>query len=282
MRETENLPPFPPLQQAGRGREFNQYSIDDHREVVYSYLFEGLSHRALDREILGLDPAYSRGFQSMSILHFLGLVDSHKHFFAGISLDDALTILRPYTTEEAYLLIYSYLMDKEGIYEEPFEAEYGVAELDASYWVSQYLKGVDDPFQIERRLDLLPASSQEFRYGTNRYYVSSPALKVALKCRYDFYCQVCLTRIYRPRWVQTLSKKEQWKHLNADVHHILPLSQGGSDLLENMLCLCPNCHRRFHTQEHLLKKAESSLVVFNQITGKKTPLTIKHAVQLLS
>jgi len=51
--------------------------------------------------------------------------------------------------------------------------------------------------------------------------------------------------------------------------------------LENMLCLCPNCHRRFHTQEHLLKKAESTLVVFNQITGKKTPLTIKHAVQLL-
>lgn len=280
MRESGILPSFPPLRQAGRGREYNQYSLDDHREVVYNYLFKGLSHRALDRDVLGLDPLYSRGFQSMSILHFLGLVDTHKHFFEGWSIDEALAALKPYTHEEAYLLIYSYLLDKAQIYQEDRESEYGVAELDARYWVSQYLKGADDPEQIETRLGYLPASSQEFRYGTSRYYVSSPSLKEALKCKYDFYCQVCHTRIYRPKWVRTLPIKEQWKHLNADVHHIEPLSQGGSDLLENMLCLCPNCHRRFHTQEHILKKAQTHIFVFNQITREHFPLTIKHAVRL--
>lgn len=274
------LPGFPPLQPTGRGREFNQYTIDEHREVVYHYLFNGLSHRALDKEILGLDPAYSRGFQSMNILHFLGLWDYHKHFFEGCPIDDALATLKPYTHEEAYLLIYSYLLDKAQIYSEDRQADYGVAELDAKYWVSQFLKDVDDRRQIESRLDFVPTSSQEFRYRSGNYYVSSPTLKEVLKCRYDFYCQVCHTRIYRPKWVQTLPIKEQWKHLNADVHHIQSLAKGGSDLMENMLCLCPNCHRRFHTQEHILEKREGHLFTFNQISQEHAPLTVRHAILL--
>lgn len=280
MNWQRDLPSFPPLQPTGRGREFNQYSLSDHREVVYHYLFNGLSHRALDRDILGLDPSYSRGYQSWSILRFLGLLDEHKHFFEGCPIDDALRTLKPYTNEEAYLLIYSYLLDKAEMYQEDRQAEYGVAELDARYWVNQFLKDVHDRTQIDDRLGFIPASSQEFRYGTSKYYVSSPTLKEVLKCRYDFYCQVCNTRIYRPKWVQTLPIKEQWKHLNADVHHIRPLSQGGSDLMENMLCLCPNCHRRFHTEEHILKKKEDHLFAFNQISGKHSPLTIRHTIYL--
>lgn len=31
-----------------------------------------------------------------------------------------------------------------------------------------------------------------------------------------------------------------------EVHHILPLSRGGKDNLENVIALCPNCHRHAH------------------------------------
>jgi 5-methylcytosine-specific restriction protein A len=31
-----------------------------------------------------------------------------------------------------------------------------------------------------------------------------------------------------------------------EVHHVLPLAQGGGDLIENAVALCPNCHRRCH------------------------------------
>jgi 5-methylcytosine-specific restriction protein A len=31
-----------------------------------------------------------------------------------------------------------------------------------------------------------------------------------------------------------------------EVHHVLPLAQGGSDSVENAVALCPNCHRRCH------------------------------------
>lgn len=31
-----------------------------------------------------------------------------------------------------------------------------------------------------------------------------------------------------------------------EVHHLLPLSEGGRDTIDNALAVCPNCHRRFH------------------------------------
>ena len=31
-----------------------------------------------------------------------------------------------------------------------------------------------------------------------------------------------------------------------EVHHIIPLSEGGEDTLENTIALCPNCHRKRH------------------------------------
>lgn len=31
-----------------------------------------------------------------------------------------------------------------------------------------------------------------------------------------------------------------------EVHHILPLSKGGADDIENAAAVCPNCHRRLH------------------------------------
>jgi HNH endonuclease len=31
-----------------------------------------------------------------------------------------------------------------------------------------------------------------------------------------------------------------------EAHHIIPLSEGGQDVVENVLALCPNCHRMAH------------------------------------
>jgi 5-methylcytosine-specific restriction protein A len=35
-----------------------------------------------------------------------------------------------------------------------------------------------------------------------------------------------------------------------EVHHILPLSQGGADMVENAIACCPNCHSAFHHSEN--------------------------------
>ena len=31
-----------------------------------------------------------------------------------------------------------------------------------------------------------------------------------------------------------------------EVHHRVPLAEGGEDTLENAIALCPNCHRKEH------------------------------------
>lgn len=39
-----------------------------------------------------------------------------------------------------------------------------------------------------------------------------------------------------------------------DVHHIVPLSRGGTNSLSNLISLCANCHIRRHPQNRELKK----------------------------
>jgi len=38
---------------------------------------------------------------------------------------------------------------------------------------------------------------------------------------------------------------------SLEVHHIIPLSSGGQDHLQNTAALCPNCHRRIHLQNRI-------------------------------
>ncbi len=53
-----------------------------------------------------------------------------------------------------------------------------------------------------------------------------------------------------------------------ECHHIAHLAQGGPDVLENTVALCPNCHRRMHIldkaddREKLVKKAKSKLRLY--------------------
>ncbi len=41
-----------------------------------------------------------------------------------------------------------------------------------------------------------------------------------------------------------------------EVHHLLPLSEGGRDTIDNALAVCPNCHRKFHYGDNKISFAE--------------------------
>ena len=38
-----------------------------------------------------------------------------------------------------------------------------------------------------------------------------------------------------------------WNESTCDIHHIIPRSQGGSNKHDNLIIVCPNCHRIIHT-----------------------------------
>ncbi len=48
-----------------------------------------------------------------------------------------------------------------------------------------------------------------------------------------------------------------WNEAARDVHHIIPIKNNGTDDLSNLISLCPNCHRKTHSnlisQEQLIK-----------------------------
>jgi 5-methylcytosine-specific restriction enzyme A len=57
------------------------------------------------------------------------------------------------------------------------------------------------------------------------------------KRRADGICQLC-------------NRPAPFKDRNGEpfleIHHIVPLAQGGSDIIGNVVALCPNCHRKMH------------------------------------
>lgn len=40
-----------------------------------------------------------------------------------------------------------------------------------------------------------------------------------------------------------------WSESTCDIHHIIPRKNGGNDDMENLIYICPNCHRLCHTTD---------------------------------
>ena len=82
---------IPKLSPSGRDREYKQRSFDEISQIVHAWLFHSdLGHRELDRNILDLDPLISKGWQSMGVLHFLGLKKEFKGIFAEKNINEVL------------------------------------------------------------------------------------------------------------------------------------------------------------------------------------------------
>ncbi|MGE7662657.1 HNH endonuclease [Peribacillus sp. NPDC097197] len=85
---------IPDLEPVKRSREFNASNPAVRSRVVYEYIFNSKTHRWIDENIIGLNSTESRGYQTMGILHYIGLKDKHKGIFKGYSMNDAIGVLQ--------------------------------------------------------------------------------------------------------------------------------------------------------------------------------------------
>ncbi|WP_254914839.1 HNH endonuclease [Bacillus thuringiensis] len=92
--ESKKISIIAKLEPIKRSREFNSYNESARDTIVYEYLFHSRTHRWLDENIIELNPDESRGYQAMGILHFIGLKDKHKGIFKGLSIQEAITMLK--------------------------------------------------------------------------------------------------------------------------------------------------------------------------------------------
>lgn len=80
---------IPKLNPSSRIREYKERSFEEVSAIVHTWLFtKNIGYREMDRNI-----GFSQGFQSMGVLHYLGLKKEFKGIFANLDLNQAINQL---------------------------------------------------------------------------------------------------------------------------------------------------------------------------------------------
>lgn len=143
---------------------------------------------------------------------------------------------------------------------------------------------------LDRRLaELLARKSNEIRSPMRSRRQTNPykrkaALAALIKRLYDFKCQICGTQLKKRGWAGGMSRKTEWEHLYAETSHIKDVAHHPEyDVKENMLCLCPNCHKNIDNGVYEISKPTSSFVCRDLISGTTYTMIAKpeHGLTLL-
>jgi 5-methylcytosine-specific restriction enzyme A len=197
-------------------------------QVVYEYLFHGNTHRWIDRETLGLDVEYSRGYQSMGILHFIGVKDKYKAIFTDTTILDAIESVKQQEKTEL-LLAYLNSLQRKAV-------ELGSMVIETE-GLSNSGEETDDDTEY-------PEGREAFRIHRIRERdpkVVREAKKAFLNKHGSLYCEACETdfeKVYGERGSGYI-----------EAHHTKPVSQMTEDeatKVEDIAMLCANCHRMIH------------------------------------
>jgi 5-methylcytosine-specific restriction protein A len=219
---------IPNIQKSKRSREWSNYSDQERAEVVKGWLFEGFTHRELDEKILNLDASISRGYQSMDILHYLGLKRGFRGIFRQLSVEDAIQLLLTDTQDFSLIVSLLQMASKSASisYQKLLEKEY--EELESSLLLSEQSR--------RNRIKISKQIAEKVRVYSFAFKRNADIVVEALN-RSEGHCELCKS-------AAPFRRSDGSVYL--EVHHIVSLADGGADSLMNVAALCPNCHREAH------------------------------------
>ncbi|MCT2347531.1 HNH endonuclease [Niallia taxi] len=219
---------LPDLKPSGRIREYIAYDDLVKANVIFEHIVNGLMHRELDEVVLGLDKGISKGFQSMGILHYLGMKADYKGIFKGKELNEVIGILREQGEgykESVRLLT---LLDTSSL----------INRIESDLEAEQ----IEDGHGIEGNV--------KYYYG-KRYERDSKNRSIAIK-KHGARCFACgfsFEEVYGERGKDFI-----------EVHHINPLSTLETAVEINpeidLIPLCANCHRMVHRRKDTVLSIE--------------------------
>ena len=96
-----------------------------------------------------------------------------------------------------------------------------------------------DSFDTISRVDspIIDSSEPGIVKLESKQFERDPAVRADVLKRANGICESC-------------KKTAPFKKSNGqpflEVHHVVPMSEGGADTIENVVALCPNCHREAH------------------------------------
>lgn len=91
--------------------------------------------------------------------------------------------------------------------------------------------------QLKKKAKEHSSSNASYRQVSSNTYIRDPYVSEYAKRRAGGVCQLC----GKPAPFKDESGKPY-----LESHHIIWLSEGGSDSIDNTVALCPNCHRKMH------------------------------------
>jgi 5-methylcytosine-specific restriction protein A len=218
------------LKPTSRSREYETYSPPLRGQIAYSFLTtKKLGHREIDKNMLGLDPDYTRGFQAMNILKYQGLFKEHAGILEGASIESVIKQVSSMVNSSRLvgdLMAFGFENQIfESVHQEEFNKKVERSLSDASEQRAERLK--DKEKKKPRRLVV-----------SNVVFERDPDVVAEALWKAKGVCDECLNPAPFAR------KTDGRPYL--EVHHVVPLSKGGHDSVSNVVALCPNCHRKAH------------------------------------
>lgn len=96
---------------------------------------------------------------------------------------------------------------------------------------------------------------------SSRVYERNPEIKEYLISKNGPICEYC-------GWQSDIADQNDQYYI--EIHHLLPISQKGSDSIWNALLLCPNCHRKFHFSKNKEVLIDAALKRIKRLKDERT------------
>ena len=204
-----------------RDRELRKFPNHLIGNIIAKFLINGLTHRELDKNVLNIDTP-SLGFQSMNILHFLGLRKKHCGIFNDNTLHETISILESAGLEFKDIINYlksylSYLLSTDDNIINDIKLE------------------TDEDFYVKGK------EGKEKKFLTTRYERDPSLRKTAINI-HGTKCMVC-----------GFDFNEKYGEIGEgyiEVHHRTMLSsltnETEIDPNKDLVVVCSNCHRMIH------------------------------------
>ncbi|GIP52922.1 HNH endonuclease [Paenibacillus vini] len=214
------LDTIPALEPKARAREYESYSDIIRDRIIFEYLFHSRTHRWLDEQIIGLNADESRGYQSMGILHYIGLRDKHKGIFQDMSVIIAIEHLR--NANNKFPLVIASLERTLGANNNSLNNNDDVKSAKVEYEEGKELLRLHKV--RERDPQLIKDAKKRFK-----------------KLHGELFCEACginFEKVYGERGKDFI-----------EGHHKKPVSEmkdGETTKVEDISMLCSNCHRMIH------------------------------------
>ena len=227
---------IPILERDERKREYEYFSMEQHRAVVEAYLFQGMSFRKIEQDILNLDSEYFRGWRVRSILKYLGISTEFKGLFKGMTLAQAVSELQQTAS-----------VDYEDI----------IAILSGCK-INEKKCLEDIQSETTNDYSTIREGCRELIYTTR--YERSPILRKRAIQIHGTTCMACEFNFFD-------FYGERGKNY-IEVHHLVPLStlneESEINPITDMTVVCSNCHRMIHRERNNILSMEELREIIHQ------------------